>query len=80
MADQDDILEELKALVKTQARTFEERLARIEAIRKSTGGWEEVPVGGDQPSCPEGAGTGELAGSASGHRGGVITDSLLPAR
>ena len=45
---------------------------------RNTGGLQEVSVGRDQPPHCKGAGTGELAGSASGWRGGVNTDDLLP--
>ena len=38
----------------------------------------EGSVGGEQPSYSEGVGTGELAGPASGRRGGFNIDGLLP--
>ena len=47
MGGQDDIVEELKTLLETQARTFEKRLLRIEASREDTGGLQGRSVGGD---------------------------------
>ena len=80
MGDQ-EIIEDLKKQLASQARLFEERLSAIEAIeasRENTVGLQAAPTGGDQPSSGvEGAGTSEQAGFASSRRFGVTTDSLL---
>ena len=76
MADQ-QIVEDLKEQLATQARTFEERLPAIEASRDA-GGLQEASAGGDQPLTGfVGAGTSEQAGFAASRRVGVNTDSLL---
>ena len=78
MADQDNTVEELKTLLETQARTFEERLSRIEASRERPGGLEETCVRGDQPpSGSERAETSGQAGFAASRRVRITTDSLL---
>ena len=41
MGDQESIVEVLKALLENQARTFEERLSKIEATREETGRLQE---------------------------------------
>lgn len=45
MADQDNIVEELKALLETQSRSFEGRLSCIDASRENTGRLEAWSVG-----------------------------------
>ena len=76
MGDQ-EIIEDLKKQLASQARLFEERLSAIEASRENTVGLQAAPTGGDQPSSGvEGAGTSEQAGFASSRRFGVATDSL----
>ena len=47
MGDQ-EIIEDLKELLASQARLFEERLSAIEASRDA-GGLQEASAGGDQP-------------------------------
>ena len=77
MGDQ-EIIEDLKKQLASQARLLEERLSAIEASRENTVGLQAAPTGGDQPSSGvEGAGTSEQAGFASSRRFGVTTDSLL---
>ena len=44
MADQDNIGQELKTLLETQARTFEGRLSRNEACRENTGRLQRGPT------------------------------------
>ena len=76
MGDQ-EIIEDLKEQLASQARLFVERLSAIEASRENTVGLQAAPTGGDQPSSGvEGAGTSEQAGFASSRRFGVATDSL----
>lgn len=65
-------------LLENHARTFGERLSKIEASRKKTGRLQDRAVVGDQIS--ESAGTGERAVSASGRRDeGVYINSLRQA-
>ena len=49
MVDQ-EIIEDLKEQLASQARLFEERLSAIEASRENTVGLQAAPTGGDQPS------------------------------
>ena len=75
MGDQEGFVEKL-SLIANQARTCVETLSKIEASREETGRLPERSVDGDQR--PEGAGTGERAGSVSpSRREGVNINSRL---
>ena len=70
MADQQTI-EDLKEQLSTQARTYKERLSRIEVSRHNAGGLQEASVGDQVPTAFEGVGTSgqaEFARSMSHHR------------
>ena len=77
MADRDNAVAELKALLEAQTKTLVGRLMRVEAAQENIGGRTGRSVseaGAD--NVPE----AEAAGSAaSERRGGVETDSLLQA-
>ena len=80
MGDQECVVEQFKALLENQARTSEQSLPKIETSREETfGGLQEGSVVGDHPLHPEGAGTGERAGSSPLSRRGqrVNISSLL---
>lgn len=79
VADQDGAEINTRALLEVQTRVLGERLSLIKAAQEGIGGRMERSVSGDQPSYLDGPANRERAGPASGRRGGVTTDILLPA-
>lgn len=64
MANQNALVEELKALVEAWTRISRGGLSYMEVSQENTGGQAEGSTGGDQSSCPGGSRAGERAGSA----------------